>query len=231
MLRHDAMTGTAVLFDLDNTLTDRPASMHRFAQRFRADFAESLHPDVTYDQVHAVIDKGDGGGYRPKEAMFQEICAELHWVTEPSPTKVAEYWYRVSPGCMELRADVVSTLKQLQTSGRKIGMITNGKTNVQNATIDAIGVRAYFDTILVSETVGLRKPDARIFELALQQLDVSPCEAIYVGDHPTSDIQGAQNAGMRAIWFAGVHDWDEALTEPEFQIHEIAQLLDILRAC
>jgi putative hydrolase of the HAD superfamily len=225
------MTVTAVLFDLDNTLTDRPASMHRFAQHFHAEFAEALHPDVTYDQVHAVIDEGDGGGYRPKEAMFQEICTELRWVIEPSPPKVAEYWYRVSPGCMELRAGVVSTLKQLQTSGRKIGMITNGKTNVQNATIDAIGVRAYFDTILVSETVGLRKPDARIFELALKHLDVPPREAVYVGDHPTSDVQGARNAGMRAIWFAGVHDWDESLPEPEYQIHQIAQLLDVLSAC
>jgi len=222
------MTVAAVLCDLDNTLTDRAASIHRFAQRFLADFGEALHPDATYDQVHEVIGKGDGGGYLPKETMFQEICTDLRWTTEPSPAIVSEYWYSASPECMELRAGVVSTLQQLRTSGCKIGMITNGKTSVQNATIDAIGVRSYFDTILVSETVGLRKPDTRIFELALSQLGVLPSEAVYVGDHPVSDIHGARNAGIRGVWFAGMHDWDEALPEPEYQIHEIVQLLDVL---
>jgi putative hydrolase of the HAD superfamily len=61
-------------------------------------------------------------------------------------------------------------------------------------------VEQLFDAIVISEEVGVRKPDRRIFDLTLTRLGVEADDAVFVGDHPETDIRGAQEAGMRAIW-------------------------------
>ena len=57
-----------------------------------------------------------------------------------------------------------------------------------------------FSAILVSEAVGLRKPDAAIFNAALKSLNVQPHEAVFIGDNPNADVLGAQAAGLKGIW-------------------------------
>jgi putative hydrolase of the HAD superfamily len=220
-------TVSCILFDLDNTLTDRPASIRQFSQQFFADFRHKLHEYITFDNVHNVMQIGDGGGYRPKEVMFQEIQKDLQWIEPPTLETIAEYWYRLSPKLMCLRPDVHETLGELQRRGLRLGIITNGKTAVQNATIDAINLRDYFSSIIISEASGFRKPDPQIFQLALSALNTAPENAIYVGDHPHSDVEGARNAGLQAVWFAGVHPCSEDLPPPQYQITRIAQLLSM----
>jgi putative hydrolase of the HAD superfamily len=216
-----------VLFDLDNTLTDRSASLRVFSQRFMDDFSHDLDLATSFERIHEVVVRGDGGGYRPKAEMFQELHTGLQWQHPPTVEMIADYWYGGSPFCMQPRHGVVSTLEALAERGLALGIISNGQTTVQNATIDVLHIRHLMQTILVSETVGLRKPDPAIFHLALSQLNVTPEQALYVGDHPQADIEGARQAGLRAVWFAGVHDWPSDLQAPEFVITEIGQILDV----
>ncbi|MBC8098724.1 MAG: HAD hydrolase-like protein, partial [Armatimonadetes bacterium] len=138
---------TAVIFDLDNTLTDRAESIRHFSRQFFQDFKDMLHELVSFDEVQRVINIGDGSGYRPKAMLFQEIQTELRWVDMPTLATISDYWYRVSAQRMVLRSGVQMTLEALQQRGYTLGMITNGQTNVQNATIDATKLRAYFSNI------------------------------------------------------------------------------------
>ncbi len=219
---------SCILFDLDNTLTDRAASIRQFSRQFFEDFHHTLHEQVRFEVVHHVLRVGDGGGYRPKEVMFKEIQTNLEWIEAPSLETIADYWYRVSAQSMQLRPAVHETLEELQRRGFTLGMITNGKTDVQNATIDATNLRKYFLVIIISEASGFRKPDPRIFHLALSSLKILPEHGVYIGDHPQSDVEGARIAGLQAIWFAGVHAWPEGLQPPSHQITHIAQLLDLI---
>jgi putative hydrolase of the HAD superfamily len=219
---------TCILFDLDNTLTDRDKTISRFSERFLADFRSRLRPDMTIAEVHQVMRAGDGGGYRPKEIMFAEVLSHLDWVDPPDILTIADYWYRVSAECMQLRIGVVEMLDVLKEHGFRLGIITNGKTDVQNATIDAVGIRPRFDVILVSETVGFRKPDARIFQLALDAMQLPASATLFVGDHPEADIQGASRAGLHTAWLAGMHPWLEGITPSEFTIHQLLDLVQIL---
>lgn len=57
-----------------------------------------------------------------------------------------------------------------------------------------------FEVILVSEWEGIKKPDPQIFKQASEQLNVSPKECIFVGDHPVNDVKAARNVGMKGIW-------------------------------
>ena len=78
-----------------------------------------------------------------------------------------------------------------------LGVVTNG-----NADVRRIGLRHHFKFVLCAEDIGIAKPDARLFHEALVRGgNISPAAAVHVGDHPGDDIAGAQQAGMRAIWF------------------------------
>ncbi len=129
---------------------------------------------------------------------------------------------------MQLRVGAIETLDGLRRRGYPLGIITNGKTLVQNATIDAVGIRDYFNLILVSETVGVRKPDPRLFHLALEGLQTQAHATLFVGDHPQADIEGARGAGLQTAWLAGMHPWPLDLEPADYVLSELPLLLAIL---
>jgi putative hydrolase of the HAD superfamily len=219
----------AVLFDLDNTLTDRNESLRVFARRFAVDFAASLAEDQAAEHLETVIHDGDGGGYKPKEGMFAEIQALLRWRdVSPSLDVIRDYWYRVSPECMQFRPGVMATLETLLRHNYRTGLITNGQTVVQNATIDALNLRASLHSIVISEAAGCRKPDARTFHLALEPLQLKPPECLFVGDHPAADVEGARNAGLIPVWLEGCHPAPETMPASTLRIGAIPEILNLL---
>lgn len=78
--------------------------------------------------------------------------------------------------------------------------VTNGKGQFQLDNIKALGIEEYFDPILVSEWEGIKKPQSQIFGRALKQLGILPEEALFIGDHPINDVQGARDVGMISVW-------------------------------
>jgi putative hydrolase of the HAD superfamily len=90
--------------------------------------------------------------------------------------------------------DVLPTLERLQ--GQVIlGSISNGV-----ADLDAIGIAHYFQASVAAYRVGRAKPDAAIFHAACDALGIAPQDALYIGDDPLLDVEGAQKAGLRAAW-------------------------------
>ena len=96
--------------------------------------------------------------------------------------------------------NLINMLENLRCKSFQLGMITNGKGQFQMDNIEALGIKKYFDAILISEWEGIKKPNPDIFKRAISQLNVSASESIYVGDHPDNDVKGAQNIGMKAVW-------------------------------
>lgn len=90
--------------------------------------------------------------------------------------------------------DVLPGLKQLQNEFM-LGSISNGFADLQ-----AIGIAHHFRISLAAHQFGCAKPDPRIFHAACSALQIEPHQALYVGDDPLLDIEGAQNAGLHAIW-------------------------------
>ncbi len=93
-----------------------------------------------------------------------------------------------------------AVLRNLRSSGYRLGMITNGAPDLQRAKLEGAGLAPHFDIIVVSGEVGVGKPDPRVFELTLRALDVRPSEAVMVGDNPARDVLGAVSAGVRVVW-------------------------------
>ena len=109
----------------------------------------------------------------------------------------------------------------------KLGVVTNGGQDRQRKKLDAMGLSDTMDVILISGAEGIRKPDRRIFHRALSRLGVEPREALFVGDHPEADIEGALGAGLDAVW-KKVPYW--SLSE-EVEVPRIDRLSEILGIC
>ncbi|WP_226686866.1 HAD family hydrolase [Stutzerimonas stutzeri] len=123
---------------------------------------------------------------------------------------------------VQIFPDVQPTLEFL-ANHYSLGVITNG-----NADVRRLGLADYFQFTLCAEELGVGKPDPHPFQQALRLGDARPEQAVHVGDHALDDIAGAQQAGMRAIWFnpkrdAWPHDY-----HPDAQIQSLAELPKLL---
>lgn len=114
----------------------------------------------------------------------------------------------------------------MKGNGVLIGIITNGKGKFQMDNIKALGIDKYTDTILISEWEGIKKPDPRIFKAALEKLDVSAKDSVFVGDHPEKDINAARSVGMRTIWKKD-HQWAENV-KADFIINDLDEIPQIV---
>jgi HAD superfamily hydrolase (TIGR01509 family) len=95
--------------------------------------------------------------------------------------------------------DAVEALMRL-SGEHLLGVITNGQTDMQRATLAALGLQHYFKVIVVSGEIGAGKPSVEIFAEAARQAGVGLDEAAHVGDSLANDVGGAKAAGMLAVW-------------------------------
>jgi putative hydrolase of the HAD superfamily len=126
---------------------------------------------------------------------------------------------------VDLYDDVRAGLEQL-SSLVTIGSISNG-----NADLQAIGLSGHFKVSVAAHQMGLAKPDAAIFLEACRRLGVDPADAVYVGDDILLDVQGAQRAGLRAVWMNrhGSRAHLEHAVAPDAICANLTELLDWLR--
>jgi len=216
-----------ILFDLDGTLVNRQSTLDVFANELATTYAEDLNDFDTEDFLN-IIREADGKGYRPKEQVFQSFIQNLPWITPPSVEDLTDFWYTTYPKCAQAMKGAYNVLETLKTRGFKLGLITNGTERAQMGKIERLDFQAYFDTLIISETAGIKKPDPEIFNMALTDLNLKASETYYVGDHPINDIAGAEALGMTGIWLSGHLPWPENTPAPKHQINRLVQLLHLI---
>ncbi len=193
------------LFDLDGTLYDRDRLVERLAKAQYREFQGSLAHIGEAQFTQQVIGL-DAHGYFPKEQLYARLGKEWALSSGLQSQLLDHFWHNYNQH-HSAPNDTLTTLNALKTAGKRIGIVTNGKTERQNKKIDALGLRRYTDTVVISEAEGIKKPHSEIFLRALQRLDSAPRDAVFIGDHPVADVQGALNAGLAAIW-KRVPYWD-----------------------
>ncbi|UQZ81668.1 Pyrimidine 5'-nucleotidase YjjG [Paenibacillus konkukensis] len=219
----------AVLFDLDETLSDRSAAIAdyvgRLTERFGAQFT-CREPEF----VHRAFQAADGNGYRDKAEAFELFVRAVGWRNPPSADEYLSIWKSTIPECTRPMKRLLDMLGYFRQAGVPLGLITNGSSAVQNGKIERLGIRPYFRAILISGEVGIKKPDERIFQMALEALGAEPQEAWFIGDHPLNDVCGAKACGLQAVWLKGEHIWDGALPySPDYTVSGLHELVDLHR--
>ena len=188
----------AVLFDLDGTLYDRDALVQALVDEQHAAFEVALAGISREHFVSRVLEMDDHG-FGNKEDGYARIVDEWGFRPDLAAQLVAYFWANYDKFC-ELSADTATTLQTLRDCGKRLGVVTNGSTDRQRKKLAALGLLTSFDAILISESEGTRKPSPEIFHRALRQCGVEAGEAVFVGDNPEVDIEGARNAGLLPIW-------------------------------
>ncbi|WP_435928992.1 pyrimidine 5'-nucleotidase [Dryocola sp. BD613] len=111
----------------------------------------------------------------------------------------------------------------------KLGIITNGFTALQQIRLERTGLRDFFDLLVISEQVGIAKPDRRIFDYAFEQMGNPPRDRVMmVGDTAESDILGGINAGLATCWLnAHGRSLPEGIN-PTWQVSSLGELEQLL---
>jgi HAD superfamily hydrolase (TIGR01549 family) len=141
--------------------------------------------------------------------ILTSTLAELH-LPAPPPELLRDAlaaYYAYSESLWQPVDGLHATLQQLAGAGLRLGLISNAADdgNVQRL-IDHAELRRYFDPILVSAAIGLRKPNPAIFQRVLQAWGLPAAECVMVGDTLGADILGAQLAGLHNVWYTPYAD-------------------------
>jgi HAD superfamily hydrolase (TIGR01549 family) len=152
-------------------------------------------------------------------AQIAAALADMHTITQA-------HWLP--------EGDALPTLQRLKELGYRMALISNAADDPNTQfLVDKGGFRPYFDLIVSSAAHGLRKPNPRIFTTVLEQMGVSPHQAVMVGDTLGADILGAHNAGLAGIWITrrankpGNRDHLDTI-RPDAVIAQLSDLPDLL---
>jgi putative hydrolase of the HAD superfamily len=124
----------AMLFDLDETLTDRTQSIVHYAERFQCDFADHL-ASTAVSTIAAALLAADVRGYRPREEILRDFSRRLPWRTVPNVSRLRRHWDTCFPRSVVARAGLEETLSALHARGIRLGIVTNGEVRFQEPKI------------------------------------------------------------------------------------------------
>lgn len=209
----------AVIFDLDGTLLNRDDSIRLFAQG-QYDRLKTSLAHIPKEKYLSRLIELDNRGYVWKDKVYQQLINEFKITDITWEEMLLDYLKDFKNHCIPF-PNLVSMLEELKTNNLTLGMITNGKGQFQMDNITALGIKKYFKSILISEWEGIKKPDPPIFWRALEQLNVSPNECIFVGDHLVNDVKAAQNVGMKGVW---KRDFQWKNVKADFIVDDLAEI-------
>jgi putative hydrolase of the HAD superfamily len=191
----------AILFDLDETILDRTKSLFDFVSWQASKILEvNLGVDKTAF-VERFIEL-DASGSVWKDKVYAELIKEFK-IDGWSVSDLLKIYELCFCAFCQPKNGVIEAIRELKTLDYKLGLVSNGKTPFQERNFCSLGVSTLFDAILISESIGIRKPEIEIFHLASSKLGVAPENTVFVGDNPEVDIVGANNAGMYSIYVPG----------------------------
>ncbi len=135
-----------------------------------------------------------------REARFKKTFVELGVHPDAMPIGFEDDYVQLCPKKTNLFPHAHETLRYLN-SKYMLHLISNGFMESTQMKVDNTNISNYFNHIIISEAVGVNKPDKAIFEHALSVAGAKKSECIMIGDSLEADIYGALNFGMDAIYF------------------------------
>lgn len=224
-----------LLFDLDNTLIDfNEASKTALYQGFD-DFGMECD-----DEIYAIYKKINNGVWSDFEqgnidavtlrTRRFELLFEAIEISHITPIDFSTNYLNGIVHNTRIYEGVHDLLSELQGK-YKISVVTNGLKEVQRPRLARLKMDHYFDSIIVSDEIGVAKPNEAFFKYAMNTIEKPPSksETMIIGDNPISDIDGGNNFGIKTCLVTDQKDKDTS-TDPDLiigHVTELAKVLDI----
>lgn len=226
MIRH-------IFFDLDHTIWDfdrnaQETLMELYdlyqleklglssCQDFITTYTENNH------QLWAEYHVGRITKEQLRTQRFNKTFRQLGVRPDQIPAQFEEDYVRISPTKTNLFLGSEKVLTYLQKK-YSLHIISNGFKETTLTKMNVSGLNPYFQNVIISEDVGVNKPHKAIFDYALNKAAAQKHESIMVGDSLEADIRGAQDYGMRAIYFNPLNK--QKPDDVEWQITHLEELL------
>ena len=225
---------TTVLWDLDQTLLDFDRSM---AYAIRAVFAQyDLYIDDKIAARYEVInrdhwnrlERGEITKEEVKVGRFRVLLAELG-IRHIRPEEIAESYQEALGSVYYYMDGAVEVVTKLRDLGYRQYVVTNGVNTTQSNKMKLSGLDQLVDGVFVSELMGYPKPMKGYFDACFAALPEGTREScILVGDSLTSDMQGANNAGIAACWFNPEEREKDVDVQIDYEIRHLRELPGLL---
>jgi putative hydrolase of the HAD superfamily len=222
-----------VFFDVDDTLVDHSGAERTAALLFYHHFLEALpglDAESFYTGWHAAAER-HFASYNAGECSYQEQRRRRirEFFGPLLSNQEADDLFRVYLVGYEenwaLFPDVLPCLDAL--ADQTLAVISNNSTDATRYKLQRVGIVTRFAEVITPETVGVSKPDPRIFAAACARLDTPPARCLYVGDRLENDARAASAAGLIGVW---INRTDERArnTDGITMIHDLRHLPRVL---
>ncbi len=242
------MNVKGIVFDVNGTLIDIHTNewhddVYRVISNVLSYQGIKLSPSVVKDLFFRIIKEQKlASGERQAEfdvvELFRQIVAQhasdVTRAMAPQkraqlPEFLAEVHRAASLVRLQLYPGVLSTLQQLHTR-YALAIVSDAQTAYAVPELNTVGLAAFFDPIVVSGDFGYRKPDVRLFELALSRMGLAASEVVFVGNDLYRDVHGPQKLGMKTVLFqSGEMTLDKCHATPDYIIYSFPELLNAVR--
>ncbi|WP_285060354.1 YjjG family noncanonical pyrimidine nucleotidase [Pedobacter ginsengisoli] len=223
-----------IFFDLDHTIWDfdknAQETLHELYLHYKLEELGLASAEAfisTYTENNHSLWADYHVGKITKETLraerFSRTFIQLGIHPEKIPQQFEDDYVRITPHKKNLflgSEKVLGYLKQKYT----LHIISNGFKESTLIKMEVSGLNPYFTNVIISEDVGVNKPDKAIFEYALDKAKARKEECIMIGDSIEADIRGAQGFGMKAIYFNPQSK--EFPDDVKWQITHLEELLD-----
>jgi putative hydrolase of the HAD superfamily len=223
---------TDVFFDLDHTLWDfdrnSALTFHKIFQTNGVgvgldDFLQCYAPiNLAFWKLYR------NGKILPSELRFQRLKSTFdalqYTISDEGIHLLTEQYMEHLCTFNHLLPHAMDILEYLRPK-YSLHIITNGFQEIQDKKLRNAGIRHYFDHVVDSEMAGVKKPDPKIYQLALKMAGVSPQNAIMIGDSLEADVIGARAQGIYALHFNVHGDPAHQYCDMIYGLHEIKSYL------
>ena len=193
------------LLDADNTLFDYDrGEQEALSETIRAvlpgvDLAAALAAYRTINQGYwRRFEEGTVTLEELKPGRFRDLLDFLG--ARGDPAGMSRLYLETLAGKAYLFAHAREVLQGLAARA-PLCLVTNGISHVQRGRLARAGITDLFSSLLISEEIGVSKPDPAFFRMAAEALCLPPAEGLCVGDNPSTDIRGAMAAGFDGCWY------------------------------
>jgi len=222
----------AIFLDADDTILDYPAAERAAfaaaALEFGLDGGAELF--AAYRRHNGSVWKRFEQGGIDAETLKTErfrLLFDEHGITETDPAAMSALYLDALSQQTQMLPGAEESLRLLAQRWPLV-LVTNGLSLVQRRRFADSGIDRHFRMILISEELGVAKPDPGIFTPALDALNLDPSRVLLAGDSSSSDMPAAANAGMDFCW---VNPADQPVPpgySPRFIVRSLAELPAIL---
>ena len=199
------MAYSALLFDLDDTLLDFAAAEDIALKQLHANFfvphAEEKHMKTLFHKINrALWHLVSMQKKKPQDVSEERFVQLLEALRAPlDPKELALHYEKALSEQLVWFEGAQEAVKKLAQK-HKIGVITNGLRSVQERKYENGTMHEWCSCFIISEKVGISKPHPKIFQMAFEELEISPHETLMIGDSLESDFQGAINCNIDFCW-------------------------------